>query len=131
MEITRTGGRGQPGRADWFTGEVTMTELAPAREPGGVQMIRVRFVPGARTAWHSHPGGQLLHVLEGEGWVQSDGGEAEGIGTGDTVWTGPGERHWHGATADHPLAHLAIQQPGTHWEEQVGDAEYPPTPSAG
>jgi len=125
MEIARAEDpKVEPGPGDRFTGEVGMAELAPAREPGGVQMLRVHFAPEARSAWHRHPGGQLLHVLEGEGWVQDEGGRAERIRTGDTVWTAPGERHWHGATAHEALTHLAIQQPGTLWEEHVSDDEY-------
>ncbi len=125
MEITRADDReANSGREDWFTGRVEMAELAAAREPGGVQMLRVEFAPGARTAWHSHPGGQVLHVTAGEGWVQSTGAAAERLRTGDTVWAAPGERHWHGATAEEALTHLAIQQPGTLWDEHVSDEEY-------
>jgi quercetin dioxygenase-like cupin family protein len=125
MDITRADRGGvEPGPDDWFAGEVEMEELAPARESGGVQLMKVHFAPGSRTAWHSHPAGQLLHVTAGFGLVQSVGGPAAGIGSGDTVWAGPGECHWHGATAEHALTHLAIQQPGTTWEEHVSDEDY-------
>lgn len=125
MDITRADDeRAEPGPDNWFEGHVEMEELAAAHEPGGVQLIKVHFAPGARTAWHSHPAGQLLHVTAGFGLVQSVGGQAEGIGTGDTVWAEPGECHWHGATAEHALTHLAIQQPGTTWEEHVSEEEY-------
>ena len=125
MEITRSDDRqADPGPEDWFTGQVMMAELVAAHEPGGVQMMSVHFAPGARTAWHSHPAGQILHVTAGFGLVQSAEGQAAGIGAGDTVWAGPGERHWHGATAEHALTHLAIQQPGTTWEEHLSDEEY-------
>lgn len=126
MEIT-DGGAGvsaQPGREDWFTGRVWMAELAPAGDPGGVQVLGVHFAPSARTAWHSHPGGQILHVTGGAGLVQSFGGAAWTIRVGDTVRADPGERHWHGAAAGQPMTHLAIQPPGTEWYEPVGDEDY-------
>jgi quercetin dioxygenase-like cupin family protein len=125
MDITRADhGRAERGPEDWFAGEVEMEELAPAHESGGVQLMKVHFGAESRTAWHSHPAGQLLHVTAGFGLVQSVGGEAEGIGRGDTVWAGPGECHWHGATAQHALTHLAIQEPGTTWMEHVSDEDY-------
>jgi quercetin dioxygenase-like cupin family protein len=125
MEITRTDDwRAEPGPEERFTGAVEVTDLAAAREPGGVQMARVHFAPEARTAWHRHPDGQILHVLEGEGWVQDEGGRAERIRAGDTVWAAPGERHWHGATAHEAATYLAVQRPGTLWEEHVADDEY-------
>ena len=49
------------GPAEWFTGQVWMDELGAL--PGlAVRALRVTFSPGARTAWHAHPGGQVLHV---------------------------------------------------------------------
>ena len=126
MEVTDggTGVSAQPGREDWFTGRVWMTELVAAGEPGGVQVMSVSFTPSARTAWHSHPGGQLLHVTAGAGLVQSAGGPARMIRAGDTVRPAPGERHWHGAGSGQPMTHLAIQAPGTEWYEPVGDEDH-------
>jgi quercetin dioxygenase-like cupin family protein len=122
MEITEAAGSiAQLGPEDWFSGRVWMTELLPSGEPGGVQVLSVQFEPGARTAWHSHPQGQLLHITSGVGKVGSAGGEARQLRAGDTVRAAPGERHWHGATAEQPMTHLAIQSTGTEWYEKVAD----------
>jgi quercetin dioxygenase-like cupin family protein len=95
------------GRAETFTGDVWFHVIAG----GGYQRMRVntvRFAPGARTAWHSHPRGQTLYVLAGRGLVQSRGGEVIEIQSGDLIHTPPGEEHWHGAAPDHFMLHLAL-----------------------
>lgn len=79
--------------------------------------LLVRFGPGGRTYWHRHPGGQYLHVVEGEGYVQSRGGEVIALRAGDTVYAEPGEEHWHGATEDGSVAHLAFSFGVTEWLE--------------
>lgn len=112
------------GKEGWFTGQAWTEDVAPPGGPDGVEILRVHFTPGTRTAWHSHPDGQLLHVTAGEGWVQSRGGVAEVIRAGDTVRAEPGERHWHGATTVRAMTHLAIQRPGTAWYEHLDDTEY-------
>jgi quercetin dioxygenase-like cupin family protein len=94
----------------------------------------VRFAPGARTAWHKHPLGQRLVVLEGSGWTQVEGDPVEAIHAGDVVWCPPGVRHWHGATPTTAMAHIAIQEshngsPVT-WMEHVSDADYEAGPAA-
>lgn len=92
------------------------------------------FEPGARTAWHTHPLGQALLVLSGLGLAQAEGGPVREIRPGDTVWFGPGERHWHGAAPDVAMTHLAMQEAlggsPVDWLEKVTDAEYgaDPTP---
>ena len=114
----------EPGREGWFSGQVWTEDLAPAADSRGMQVLRVHFTPGTRTAWHSHPDGQVLHVTDGEGWVQSAGGVTEVIRAGDTVRADHGERHWHGATTRRSMSHLAIQRPGTEWYEHLDDDEY-------
>ena len=102
MEIKRIGS--QPsgkGPADYFTGTVRIDPLFQAPDPARVRGASVTFEPGARTAWHTHPLGQTLIVTAGCGWVQREGGPVEEIRPGDVVWFAPGEKHWHGATADH------------------------------
>lgn len=117
------------GPADWFTGQVWMDELGVLPGPG-VRALRVTFSPGARTAWHAHPGGQVLHVVDGAGLVQSAGGPVRRIRPGDTVVSGPGEQHWHGATPDQLMSHIAISvgDPATGgqtvWAERVSDEDY-------
>jgi quercetin dioxygenase-like cupin family protein len=113
---------------DYFTGTVWQDPVVAAPAPARVVAARVMFEPGARTAWHTHPLGQTLHVLSGVGLVQAKGGPIRQIRAGDTVWIPPGEKHWHGATASNGMVHLAIQESldGSHvvWMEKVTDAEY-------
>ena len=134
MEISRSASR-QPSRgpADWFTGDVTLTPLFDPKGQSQVGAAKVRFEPGARTAWHKHPLGQRLVVLEGSGWTQVEGGPVESIRAGDVVWCPPGVRHWHGATPTTAMAHIAIQEaqngsPVT-WMEHVTDEQYGKGPS--
>jgi quercetin dioxygenase-like cupin family protein len=95
-------------RSSNFTGPATSHPLHTSTEPHPVSVALIRFEPGTRNKWHRHAGGQLLHVVEGEGWVQSRGEEARRIGAGDTVSAEPGEEHWHGAGDEGPMAHLAV-----------------------
>jgi len=126
MNITRAGTPvSKRGPADWFTGTVWLDEIAA----GGVRIVRVSFEPGARTAWHTHPLGQTLHILAGVGRVQKAGGEVVEVLPGDTVWFEPGERHWHGAAPSRFMVHLAVQQADASgnavtWLEHVADGDY-------
>ena len=129
MEVSRSAAR-QPSRgpAEWFTGTATITPLFDAKGTSQVGAAQVRFEPGARTAWHKHPLGQRLVVLEGNGWTQVEGGPVEAIGAGDVVWCPPDVRHWHGAAPTTAMAHIAIQEskdgsPVT-WMEHVTEADY-------
>ncbi|PSC06893.1 cupin domain-containing protein [Alsobacter soli] len=119
--------------ADAFTGVVWQDPIIEAPGPARVRAARVTFEPGARTAWHTHPLGQTLWVLSGVGRVQSWGGPVREIRPGDVVWIPPGEKHWHGASPQHGMTHLAMQEAdnGAHvrWMEHVSDAEYDATPS--
>jgi quercetin dioxygenase-like cupin family protein len=113
------------GPAEWFTGDVFMDVVVRNPEPSAVRMNLVRFMPCARTAWHSHPRGQVLVVTDGVGLVQARGGEVTVIRPGDVVWTPPGEEHWHGAAPDHAMAHQALWEGDeTAWGDQVTDDEY-------
>jgi quercetin dioxygenase-like cupin family protein len=118
------------GRADWFTGAVWLDRIVQAPPPARARAYRVSFEPGARTARHTHPLGQTLHVLSGFGLAQARGGPAFPIRAGDTVWIPPGEEHWHGAAPASAMAHLAIQEAADEdgaeaaWLEQVADSEY-------
>jgi len=118
------------GPAEWFTGSAWLDPVIEA--PARVRAFVVSFEPGARTAWHTHPLGQTLHVLSGIGRVQAKGGPVREIRPGDTVWIPPGEKHWHGAAPEHGMVHLAFQEAldGKHvdWMEQVTDAEYGAAP---
>ena len=117
------------GPSDWFTGNVWLDEIAVGVEPSRLGFFRVSFEPGARTAWHTHPVGQTLHVLTGCGLVQLEGQPVQEIHPGDTVVIAPNERHWHGAAASNTMVHLAIQEADAQgvdvvWLEHVTDKEY-------
>jgi len=115
------------GPEEWFTGVVWM-DATPASPPGA-GVFRVLFEPGARTNWHTHPEGQILYVVTGEGRAQKEGDQVVEIRPGDVVYFAPGEKHWHGATPDAFMVHVAINPAtetdgGTSWMEPVTDEEY-------
>ena len=114
--------------SDWFTGVVWQDIIIDAPKPARVKALRVSFEPGARTAWHTHPLGQTLLVLSGVGLIALRGCKPETIRAGDTVWIPPGEEHWHGASKNNGMIHLAIQESSlgktADWLEKVSDEEY-------
>lgn len=112
------------GPADWFTGDVWINAIAQGREHSHLSVNAVHFSPGARTAWHSHDGGQTLYVTEGRGLVQSRGDGVLEIRAGDIIYTPDAEEHWHGATPDHFMIHISITEGDPHWGEHVTDDEY-------
>jgi quercetin dioxygenase-like cupin family protein len=124
MKITRgreTGTRSEL-RSETFTGEVWAdTVLARA---DGVMINNVFFAPSARTHWHRHEVGQILHVLAGRGRIYARDGSGSTIGLGDTVWIPAGEEHWHGAEPDGSLLHLAVSLGTTEWLDPVSDDDY-------
>jgi quercetin dioxygenase-like cupin family protein len=131
MEIAESTKReSAPGPEDWFSGRAWIEELGvlPAQSP--TRILLVTFEPSARTAWHRHPFGQVLHIVSGTAWVQRDGGPIVELRTGDSVSFAPDERHWHGAAAASLMSHLAVQATDeaigkeTLWEEKVEDAAY-------
>jgi|SRR6185369_1292752 quercetin dioxygenase-like cupin family protein len=113
-----------------FTGDAWIDQIIRGVPPSRMRVAKVRFAPGARNAWHSHAVGQTVHVTEGHGRIQARGGEILEMGPGDTVYTPPGEWHWHGATPEHFMTHLAMFEapddggPETDWGDLVTDAEY-------
>ena len=113
-----------PGPSDWFTGDVWVDAIVRPNDESHVNMAAVRFPPGARSAWHSHQGGQTLYVTEGRGLVQSRGEAITEIGPGDVIWTADGDEHWHGAAPDRFMTHLSITTGATTWGHHVTDAEY-------
>jgi len=129
MEIKRVGSQSsRKGPDDWFTGTVRIDPLFSPPEPARVAGASVTFEPGARTAWHTHPLGQTLIVTSGLGLAQSEGGPIEQIRPGDVVWFPPHEKHWHGASPDTAMSHIAIQEALdeklVEWMEKVTDQEY-------
>ncbi|MET0565025.1 MAG: cupin domain-containing protein, partial [Acidimicrobiia bacterium] len=93
--IEADAGAWNPSGNEHFTGTVWNRRLSESE--CGITMIAVQFAPGARSDWHSHPGGQLLYVVSGAGLVQTEDGSTLPISAGDVVHAPPGERHWHGA----------------------------------
>lgn len=129
MKITRSSLATAKGPAEWFTGDVYIDTIAANPDPSRVQAANVHFTPGARTAWHTHPLGQTIYVLEGVGRCQREGDQVEEIRPGDSVYFEPGENHWHGAAPGRFMVHTAIQEAGDDgspvtWGEHVSDEEY-------
>lgn len=135
MDIFKAGSRPtKRAPADYFVGEVLQDAINEAPEPARVRQVRVTFMPGARTNWHTHPYGQTLYVLSGVGRVQVFGGPVREIRPGDSVWFPPGEKHWHGAAPDTMMCHIATQEAlngvMADWMEPVTDAQYTAKPEA-
>lgn len=111
-----------------FTGSVVVDMLLPSSLSTPASSGLVTFAPGSRTAWHSHPLGQMLIVTAGKGWVQQEGQERQEIRQGESVWIPAGVKHWHGATAQNAMSHYAITyiQDGKNaeWMELVSDEQY-------
>ena len=129
MQIIKAGLRPtMKASSDYFTGTVWQDPIIEADEPARVHALRVSFEPEARTAWHTHPLGQTLHVVSGVGLIGLRNEAPQLIKAGDTVWIPPGEEHWHGASAANSMTHIAIQEAlngsVATWLEKVSDEEY-------
>ena len=109
---------------DLFTGDVWVDPITRGLPASPLNVAAVRFTPGARSAWHSHDGGQTLHVTEGQGLVQVRGEDAVEVRAGDVVYAPDGEEHWHGATDVDFMTHLSITEGAPRWGDHVTDAEY-------
>ena len=137
MEIVRAGSRQpRPGPPEWFTGSVSLDPLVQAPAPARVNSARVTFQPRARTHWHHHPFGQALLIEAGSALIGHADGTVRRAGPGDVVWFDADERHWHGATADAAMTHVAIQEAGadgnaTSWAEPVSEQQYAAPPADG
>jgi len=123
------------GPADRFVGNVWQEPIYEADPPSNIRCLRVGFEPAARTAWHTHPLGQTIHIETGVCRVQSWGGPVIELHPGDTCYFEPDEKHWHGAAPGHYMVHMAIQEAvnGEHvtWLEQVSDEQYAVAPQGG
>jgi quercetin dioxygenase-like cupin family protein len=129
MEIKRAGSQpSAKGPTEWFTGMVRIDPLFPVSAPARGAGNAVTFEPRARTAWHTHPLGQVLIVTAGCGRAQREGGPIEEIRPGDVVVFAPGEKHWHGAAPTTAMTHIAIQEAldgkAVEWMEKVSDEQY-------
>jgi quercetin dioxygenase-like cupin family protein len=133
MQITRSSRETRRGPSEWFTGEVYIDAVAEPATGTRLSASNVHFAPGARTAWHAHPRGQTIWVTEGVGLAQRRGGDIDVIRPGDRVFFEPGEEHWHGATANRFMTHLALHEVGDDghpaaWGDHVSDEEYAAAP---
>ena len=129
VDIYRAGSKPtRKSSSDWFTGTVWQDPIVEAPEPARVRAVKVTFEPGARTAWHTHPLGQTLHLISGVGLIGLRDDHPKIINAGDTVWIPPNEEHWHGATPTNSMTHIAIQESMNgsvaNWLEKVADSEY-------
>ena len=132
MQILRAD-KTSTGPTDWFTGTVYLDPVATPSGSSRLSASSVHFTPGARTAWHTHPHGQTLYVIEGIGLAQRRGAPIEVIRAGDRVFFEPGEEHWHGASSSRFMTHLAMQQVdeqgnAASWGPHVIDEEYGAVP---
>jgi quercetin dioxygenase-like cupin family protein len=135
MEITRDSVETTAGPSDWFTGAVYVDAVAAPSNGSRLTASSVHFTPGARTAWHTHPNGQTIYVLEGAGRAQHRGGPVEVIRPGDRVFFEPGEEHWHRSAPDRFMTHIAmleIDDEGNSatWGEHLTDDEYDAAPTS-
>ncbi|QPS23420.1 cupin domain-containing protein [Serratia plymuthica] len=129
MKIQRSGSLpSRPGPEDYFTGQVRIDAPFAGTEPARVGGATVTFEPGARTAWHTHPLGQTLIVTQGRGWIQIWGDPIQEMNQGDIVWIPEGVKHWHGATPETAMTHIAIAESlngsPVDWMEKVSDEQY-------
>jgi quercetin dioxygenase-like cupin family protein len=134
VQITRSSLDTNRGPSEWFTGAVYVDAVAAPAGASRVSASSVHFTPGARTAWHTHPNGQTIFVLEGVGLTQRQGGPIEVIRPGDRVFFEPGEVHWHGAAATRFMTHIALLQVdeagnSATWGAHVSDEEYAEAPA--
>ena len=111
-----------------FSGQVVVDLLTPPSVETPASSGLVTFAPRARTAWHSHPAGQMLIVTAGKGWVQREGQTRQEIKPGDVVWIPAGIKHWHGATDTNGMSHVAVTYirdgKNADWMELVTDQKY-------
>jgi quercetin dioxygenase-like cupin family protein len=133
MQITRSSLDTHAGPSDWFTGSVYIDTVAAPSNGSRLSASGVHFTPGARTAWHTHPNGQTIFVLEGVGVCQHRGGSIELIRPGDRVFFEPGEEHWHGAHPKRFMTHIAMLEVDDEgnaatWGDHVTDDEYSAAP---
>jgi quercetin dioxygenase-like cupin family protein len=129
IKITRSDSlQSHQGSAQYFTGSVQVQQLFAASDPSRTSGGKVTFEAGARSAWHTHPFGQILIVTEGTGWIQQWRGPIEEIRKGDVIWIPAGVKHWHGATPNRSMTHIAIQEElngkAVEWMEKVTDEQY-------
>jgi quercetin dioxygenase-like cupin family protein len=120
--------KGDKATNDWFSGNAFIYPLLAKDSNNNFALGSVTFEPNARTLWHTHPRGQVLIITEGQGWYQEREKPAQAITKGDVVNIPPDVEHWHGASANFKLVHIAItnyqEDKNVTWLEPVTDEEY-------
>ena len=117
------------GPEQYFSGKASVEPLFPGTDAINASGAYVTFDAGARSAWHTHPKGQHIIVMDGEGLTQQWGKPVQQIKPGDVVWCPPGVKHWHGATPDSAMTHLVVTGQDSEgnnvtWMEKVSDSQY-------
>ncbi len=118
------------GHNDWLSGAIDSTIILRGVKPSRVRIGSVQFAPGEHTAWHSHAVGQYLYIIEGIALVQERGVQIQILQPGQIIYTKPGVKHWHGASNDSFMVHLAVweapdnDEEETSWGKSVTDEEY-------
>jgi quercetin dioxygenase-like cupin family protein len=135
MQLIRNGSLASiKGPDDYFTGTVRIDMPFKGQGEASISGGIVTFEPGARSAWHTHPLGQVLIVTAGKGWTQCEGEEIVEINAGDIIICPPGHKHWHGATPTTSMTHIAVQESvngvAVNWMEKVEDDVYLKGPKA-
>jgi quercetin dioxygenase-like cupin family protein len=132
VKITRSGHDTIKGPADWFAGDVYIDMIPAGSEPSRLSAANVHFTPGARTAWHTHPLGQTIFVVEGVGRCQREGGPVETIRPGDSVYLIPARTTGTAPPPNRFMLNTAMQEaddtgsPVT-WGDHVTDEQYTAT----
>lgn len=119
-----------PGAAssETFTGAVRHQSLFGTTADSTYTGSYVFFPAGGRSFWHTHPGGQRLVVIKGVCWTGTESGGKSIAKAGDTIWCPPGVKHWHGASPDGEMVHLALTEvrdgKNVTWLEEVTNEQY-------
>ena len=120
--------KGEQAPADYFVGMAWVKSLVPADAIWNTSIAHVSFEPGSRNNWHQHSGGQILIVTSGTCFFQEKGKPKQIYKAGEVIKIAPGVMHWHGASADAAMTHLAVntntQKGLVDWMEKVTDEEY-------
>ena len=128
VKLTAPGINPTPGPASNFSGSAVVTSRFEGSGDARLSGATVTFQPRARSNWHTHPLGQLLIVTQGRGWVQAQGEPVREMKAGDAVWTGPGVKHWHGATPTTAVSHVSVTEVleghNVTWLEPVTEEQY-------
>jgi len=120
--------KGQLGSVGYFTGTVWVTPLLADDGINHFSIGNVVFEKGARANWHTHPRGQVLIVTDGQGYYQEKGKPAQVIKKGDVINIPPHVEHWHGASLNSTMTHIAItnfeKEEFVTWLTPVTDEEF-------